>query len=307
MQRKPNTDHIVINIDKLTKSYHSTKGIKDISLTVYRGDIFGFLGPNGAGKTTTIRSILGYLKPDYGQIKILNVPNNSREIKHKIGYLPGDVFLFKNFNGEQLLNHLASFYPSNLVNWDYVDQLAELFQLDLKKKISKYSFGMRQKLGIICTFIADPEIVFLDEPTLGLDPIIKVRFYKFLKKYKSRGKTVFISTHILSDVERLCNRVAIIRNGEIVAVEEIGKLKDMGLRKIKLQFSNKSKVQFRINFPIIEGMQKVNYDKTTNFLQFYINVRNLALFFEALRDFKVIDCTIEVPPLEEVFLDYYND
>ena len=158
MQNKPTKEQIpVVTCTNLTKSYKGNKGIKDITLQVYKGDIFGFLGPNGAGKTTTIRTFLGYLKSEKGQIDILNVPNSRRdEIKHKIGYLPGDVFLFKRFNGEQLLKHLASFYPEELVNWDYINQLVEIFRLDLKKKISKYSFGMRQKLGIISTFLADP-------------------------------------------------------------------------------------------------------------------------------------------------------
>jgi len=214
----------VIETKNLTKYYGKIKGVEDLTFTVKKGEIFGFLGPNGAGKTTTIRTLLGYLHPTKGDAFIFgkNINENIVEIKANVGYIPGDLNLYGHLTGKQFLDYFASLRRRDMT---LLGDLLEIFEVPLERKIKGYSKGMKQKLGIIQAFMDDPKLVIMDEPTSSLDPLLQQKFYKFLNKQKKKGKTMFFSSHVLSEVDKICDRVGIIRDGRLVALEDVESLK----------------------------------------------------------------------------------
>ena len=219
----------------LTKFYGHTRGIENLDLEVARGEILGFLGPNGAGKTTTIRMLMGLLRPTSGEADILgmNVWRRSVEIKFKVGNIPGDVSLYENMRVRELLDYVDRFRPGPDV---LRDPLIERLDLDVSKKVKALSRGNRQKVAIVLAMMHDPEILILDEPTLGLDPLMQQEFYAILSEFKERGKTVFLSSHILSEVGRVCDRVAIVRQGVLVDVRAIEELRLNKIRHMDVVF-----------------------------------------------------------------------
>ncbi len=217
----------VINTSNMTKVYSSGNGVWDIDLEVNRGEIFGFLGSNGAGKTTTIRVLLGLLQPSSGQVEVLGADPLLKEgVKRRkeIGYLPGELALYENHNGIELLDFFAESRGKNASYRNQVMDVLSFPREDLKRKIREYSRGMKQKLGLILALQHKPQVVFMDEPTTGLDPLIQLEVYQLLKDFAAEGGTVFMSSHNLGEVERVCNRVAIIRIGRLVALEEVREL-----------------------------------------------------------------------------------
>src|ERR1019366_587270 len=226
-----------IEIDGLQKAYGKIKAVKGISIHVERGEIFGFLGPNGAGKTTTIRCMLDVIRPTMGTIRVLgfDAQRDAHTLHQRIGYLPGDVRLPGNMTGKQVINYFSRLQGLEPV---LLNDLVERFDVEMKRPLKSYSKGMRQKIGIVLAFMCDPEVLILDEPTSGLDPLLQRTFNEFLLEEQKRGKTVFMSSHIMSDVEKVCQRVAVIREGEIVTIEEVEKLRQKAGQRVSVEFGD---------------------------------------------------------------------
>lgn len=246
----------VVRLDRLTKSYGNSRGIEDVSFEVYRGEVFGFLGPNGAGKTTTIRTLLGLIHATSGQASILGIDalaNNDR-LRAKIGYLPGLAATYSNYTARGYLNFIAKM--RGLDCSEKIEEYSARLNLALDTHIHDLSKGNKQKVSVIQAFMHQPEILFLDEPTSGLDPIVQREFEKILDETKARGATVILSSHVLSEVEHLANRVAIINEGKIIVVEEIASLKSRAVRTIDLQFPSDCEVS---PFDSLPGVKVISH------------------------------------------------
>lgn len=210
----------IIETENLTKFYGKYRGVVDLSFEVYEGEIFGYLGPNGAGKTTTIRLFLDLIKPTKGIVKIFGKDvNRDKDVRESIGYLPGDLSLYEDLTGEELLTYLGNLRKK--IDYNFMEELSERFDCDLKRPIRTLSRGNKQKIGLIQAFIHRPSLYILDEPTLSLDPLLQNEFYKLVLELKEQGSTFFLSSHILPEVERICDRVGIIKDGKLVALERI--------------------------------------------------------------------------------------
>ena len=220
----------MIEIEKLTHDYGGGKGIFDISFQVNKGEVFGFLGPNGAGKTTTIRHLMGFIKPQSGNCIIdgMDCWNDSDKIQSGLGYIPGEISFFDDMTGAEFLRFIAAY--RKIGEDTRGKELVERFELDPKGKIKKMSKGMKQKIGIVAAFMHDPDILILDEPTSGLDPLMQSRFIDLIGEEKKRGKTILLSSHMFEEVERTCDRVGIIRDGKLVAVDSVEALRERHVR-----------------------------------------------------------------------------
>ncbi|MCA9397658.1 ATP-binding cassette domain-containing protein, partial [candidate division WWE3 bacterium] len=244
----------------LSKFYGDEKGIENINLTVEAGEVFGFLGANGAGKSTTIRTILNFISPTQGSIEIfgLDSKEDTTKIKHRIGYLSGDAELYRNMTGQQLLTYLASF--GNHVDWNYVDQLVEKLQAQPHKKIDDLSKGNRQKIALIQAFMHKPDLLILDEPTNGLDPLMQQIFYEIVLSMKKLGKTIFLSSHNLVEVQKICDRAAFIRDGNLLAIEEISSFRNLNFHKYIIEFADAPDIRV---FDSQENIKNVTKDNNT--------------------------------------------
>jgi ABC-2 type transport system ATP-binding protein len=229
-----NSRSSIIQTSKLTKFYGKVRGIENLDLEIHSGEIFGFLGPNGAGKTTTIRILIDLIRPTRGRARIfgLDVQQHSVEIRKRIGNLPGDVALYEHLTGDEFLNLMGNLHNNHSAKRKRM--LAKRLDLDLSRRIKTYSKGMKQKVAIIQALMNDPELLILDEPTSGLDPLVQREFYDLLKREQNHGKTIFFSSHILPEVERVCDRVGLLRKGVLVDVESIDNLKSKRVRKLEL-------------------------------------------------------------------------
>jgi ABC-2 type transport system ATP-binding protein len=241
----------IIHTSGLTKYYGKVRGIEKLDLNIVKGEIFGFLGPNGAGKTTTIRILIDLIRPTRGSARIfgLDVQKHSVEIRKRIGNLPGDVALYEHLTGDDFLNLMSSLHGNH--SEKRKQTLAKRLDLDLSRRIKTYSKGMKQKVAIIQAMMNDPELLILDEPTSGLDPLVQREFYDLLKREQSRGKTIFFSSHILPEVERVCDRVGLLRDGVLVDVESIDNLKSKRVRKLELTLKEEVS-QERLQIPDVE-------------------------------------------------------
>jgi ABC-2 type transport system ATP-binding protein len=221
----------------LTKLYGRTPGIVDLDLAVEVGEVFGFLGPNGAGKSTTIRTLLDFLHPTTGTARVLGLDTHrdSLAIRRRVGYLPADLALYPEMTGREMLQFFGALRGANLDK--SAEALAERFGLDLDRRNGDYSSGNRQKVGIVQAFMGDPELLILDEPTSGLDPLVQQEFYLLVDEVRSQGRTVFLSSHVLPEVERLADRVGIVRRSRLVAVETVESIKAKALRRIEIRFA----------------------------------------------------------------------
>jgi ABC-2 type transport system ATP-binding protein len=275
--------------------------LHDLTIDVQPGEIFGFLGPNGAGKTTTIRLLLGFLRPSSGGAQVLDhdISTDSLAIRAATGYLPGGIALYDTLSGEQVLDYLARLYrrPAPL-RAELVERL-EMSGRTLKRAVRDYSRGMRQKIGIIQALQHDPELAILDEPTEGLDPLMQRAFYDFLDERRRAGRTIFFSSHILSEVERLCDRVAIVRAGEVVALANVAELLDRRQRHVEMRLIGEP--------PVLEGVSGVSNVALRDGLLTCQLEGDTRPFLAAIRDASIIDLTIEPARLEEAFLEYYAD
>ena len=227
----------IISTEGLTKHYGMTLGIEDVTFDVREGEVFGFLGPNGSGKSTTIRLLLDLIRPTRGTSTVLGLDSRADaiEIHRRVGYVPGELAMYEKMTGRELLGYFASL--RGLDDVGRAPEIAERLQLDVDQRIRSYSSGNRQKVGLVQALMHDPELLILDEPTSGLDPLVQREFYRIVLEARATGRTVFLSSHILPEVERIADRVGIIRNGKLVVVEEVSVLKHKALRKLEMRFA----------------------------------------------------------------------
>ena len=227
----------VIELDHLTKSYGERRGVVELTFSVEAGEVFGFLGPNGAGKTTTIRTLLDHIRPTSGSARVFGLDPHTDvvEVHRRTGYLPGEFGLYEGFTAIEYLAFFSALRAG--VDGGAVRTLAERLSLDLETPIRELSHGNRQKVGLAQALMHRPELVILDEPTQGLDPLVQHQFHQLLNEAREEGRTVFLSSHVMSEVERICDRVAIIREGRLVAIEDIGDLRARGLRTLEVRLA----------------------------------------------------------------------
>ena len=290
---------VVISTHALTKHYGPVHALTDLSLDVRQGEIFGFLGPNGAGKSTMIRTLLGYLHATSGSATVLglDVATQSVEIRRRTGYLPGGIALYDSLSGERLLDYLAELQGREPHRRAELCDRLELSGTVLKRRVRDYSRGMRQKIGVVQALQHDPELAVLDEPTEGLDPLMQHAFYRLLDDLRSEGRTVFFSSHVLSEVERLCDRVAIIRAGRLMALHEVADLLERRRRRVMLRWRGAAP-----DPSTLHGLENVQVDGSRIIGSL---TGDIAAFVRSIASPNLEDLTIEPASLEEAFLEYY--
>ncbi len=294
------TSEPIIVIDQLKKSYGKIQAVNGISMSVEQGEIFGFLGPNGAGKTTTIRCMLDVIRPTRGTIRVLGLDaqRDKLELHQHIGYLPGDVHLPGQMTGKQIINYFSRLQGSEPV---LLKDLVARFDVEMKRPLKGYSKGMRQKIGIVLAFMCDPQVLILDEPTSGLDPLLQKVFNEFLLEEQARGKTIFMSSHIMSEVEKVCHRIAVIRKGELVTVEEVETLREKAGQRVTVEFGDPVTEEELTRIPGVSMVKKIN-----GHYQFNVS-GSMDPLIKALSRHEVIRLQVEEAPLEEVFLKFYEE
>jgi len=290
-----------IRTNVLTKRYGSLCALDALDIEVREGEIFGFLGPNGAGKSTAIRLLLGYLHPTAGRADVLgcDIVTESVAIRRRIGYLPGGIALYDTLTGLEQLDFLARLNGRAPVRRGELCEQLELSAKTLNRLVRDYSRGMRQKIGIVQALQHDPELAVLDEPSEGLDPLMQRAFYSILETLKRQGRTVFFSSHVLSEVERVCDRVAIVRSGRLVVVEEIAKLRARRRRNVSMQVEGRP--------PALQGVAGVSNVEVRGQRVTCSVDGDIGPLLSAIGSAHVVDLTIEVPRLEEAFLDFYGE
>jgi ABC-2 type transport system ATP-binding protein len=293
----------MIETEGLTKSYGSKRGIADVSLKVEEGEVFGFLGPNGAGKTTTIRLLMALLRADKGSARIagLDCWQQSVEIKRLIGYVPGEPSLDPNLTGGQILEYFAHLRGG--VDQAYLKQLIERFELDTSRKFRQYSTGNKRKVVLIQAFMHRPRVLILDEPTSGLDPLNQQEFDLMVKEAREQGRTVFLSSHILSEVEKTCSRVAIIRDGRLVRLGDVAEIKAIKRYEITISFAEAVPAEaFRRVEGVIE-LEPLNHEHGVR-----LTMQGPAdAVIKTAAHYPVVSLTSYEPSLEDIFLRYYED
>ena len=295
-------DQSVIHTEGLTKHYGDVRAVVDLDLDIQAGEIFGFLGPNGAGKTTTIRTLLDEIRPTVGRASILGLDTHDKavEIRRHIGYLPGDLAMYPNLTGKDTLTYFANLRGG--VEWSYVDKLARRLEADLFKKVGDLSSGNRQKVGLIQAFMNRPQVFIMDEPSSGLDPLIQREFQAMLREVAEEGHTVFLSSHTLSEVQRVADRVGIIRRGKLVAVEKVSELRSKAIRRIELDFS--TPVEAAV-FEALPGVRDVSVGDNRVILSY--DGKMEILLRAVMERYDLLDIHTQEADLEEIFLTYYRD
>ncbi len=295
---------IAIKIENVHKFYGKVHALRGLNLEVKQGEIFGFLGPNGAGKTTTIRCMLDLLRPSSGEIRVFDIdPQRSPQaVKDKVGYLPGDLKLEGDFTARDFFKHIRKLRASKRA-WKDILKLAERLDLDLDRKIKTLSQGNKQKVGLIQCFLSDVHLILLDEPTLGLDPLMKQEILNIIREQKEEGKTVFFSSHILSEVQKVADRVGIIRKGRLVEIANTADLIGRSLTRATVQFDE------AVSPAAFEGVSNVDILRVNDNNHAYtLQIRGeMNGLIKALAEYPVLDLEITKPSLEEVFLNYYED
>jgi len=285
----------------LTTCYGRTPGITDLSITLWRGEAFGLLGPNGAGKTTTIRTLLDFIRPSRGSATIFGLDSrrDSVEVKRRIGYLPAELALYDDMTGAELLRWFANLRGE--VRWSTVETLAERLRCDLQVKLRALSHGNRRKVGIVQAFMHEPELLVLDEPTSGLDPLVQQEFHAIVDEARGRGASVLLCSHVLPEVERLCDRVGILAHSRLVAVEHIAALKERSLRRVEVSFAT---AVARRDFEGLPGIGDVSVEGSTLRCAVTGAIDPLV---KACAAYTVLDMVVREPSLEEIFLAYYGE
>lgn len=287
----------IIDVQNLTKYYGKSRGVENLSFTVNEGEIFGFIGPNGAGKSTTIRLLLSLIYPTSGQATIFgkDVTKAGPEIRQSIGYLPSEVFYYDDMRVRDLLDYSASFYPED--HRERTAYLVDVMELEVNRKIRDLSYGNKKKVGIVQGLLHNPPLLFLDEPTSGLDPLMQRKFFDLIREENKKGVTVFFSSHFLGEVQRVCDRVGIIREGRMVEVSDIRTLQKNNYKKIRFI---SERPEFDLALP---GMSNLHMEGDwTEF--FYSGDINSVL--GRLGSLNLEDLSIEEPTLEEIFMHYYE-
>jgi ABC-2 type transport system ATP-binding protein len=290
----------LIKTEKLTKSYGSHRGIMDVDLEVNEGEIFGFLGPNGAGKTTTIRTVLDLIRPTSGRAFVFGIESSVDPvaIHRRVGYIPGEFALYDRLTGRQTITYFANLRGG--VDPAYQAALISRLDVDPSRRFREYSKGNKQKIGLIIALQHRPELLILDEPTSGLDPLVQQSFYALVREAKAEGRTVFLSSHILSEVERTCDRVAIIRDGRLVRVDRVDALRDLAHHQVELRFAGPVPAE---EFQQIPGVTDVAADDHILRMRVF---GPIAPVVTAAARYDLVDFISREPSLEETFLAQYG-
>jgi ABC-2 type transport system ATP-binding protein len=290
----------VIHTEKLTKSYGSHRGIVDVDLDVSEGEVFGFLGPNGAGKTTTIRVLLDLLRPTSGKATVFGIETSADPvaIHRRIGYIPGEFALYDRLTGHQTLEYFANLRGG--VDRAYQRMLIERFEIDPTRRFREYSKGNKQKIGLVIALQHRPDLLILDEPTSGLDPLVQQSFYSLVREAKGEGRTVFLSSHILSEVERTCDHVAIIRDGRLVRVDRTEALRDLAHHQVEIRFTDSAPAAA---FSALPGVSDVVVEDHSLRLRVFGPITPVV---QAAAHYELLDFVSREPTLEETFLAEYG-
>ena len=297
----------ILETHDLTKVYPTSDGpfkaVDQLNLSVNQGEIFGYLGPNGAGKTTTIRMLLDLIRPTEGRASVLGMDAqaDSIAIKRRIGFLPAELVLWKSQKSINVVKYVGRIRGE--VDMTYVHELAERLQFDLQKRVKEYSTGNKRKLGLILAMMNKPDLLILDEPTSGLDPLMQQTFNQMMLEVRDEGRTVFLSSHMLSEVQAICERVGVLRNGQLVAVERVDTLTQATFKWIKVRFDRPNGAAAQLQQ--VPGVSDVSTDTNG-----YVNLRLSGDFdplLRAMSDRYVVDLDVEDPSLEEIFLAYYDN
>lgn len=287
-----------ISIHGLTRLYRNGRGVKDVNLTVNQGEVFGFLGPNGAGKTTLIRTLMGFMHPQAGRMEVLGLDARSRslEVRRRVGYLPSDPALYDMFTAGQ--NIELALLLRGVRDRSRVKRLVDRLEIDLKRRLKALSRGNKQKVAIVTALAHDPDLIILDEPTSGLDPLVQEVFAELIRDEKARGKTVFMSSHVLSEVEALCDRVGVIRDGTIVTVSPVEELRKQRIKYVSVSFEGV--------LPDPSGMTGIqDWQVDGNRVRFTL-AGSLDSLVAMLARHRLSDLTVTDPPLEEIFRAFYS-
>ena len=295
------TSQPAIRTQGLTKHYGDVEALIDLTLDVLPGEVFGFLGPNGAGKTTTIRTLLDEIRPTAGTASILGMDcrRDSVAIRRRLGYVPGDLAMYPSLTGRDTLTYFANLRGG--VDWAYVGELAERLGADLAKKVGDLSSGNRQKIGLIQAFMNCPDVLIMDEPSSGLDPLVQREFHTMMREVAAEGRTVFLSSHTLSEVQRVADRVGILRHGRLIALESVAEMRSKAIRQVVFEFG--SPVDPAV-FDGVPGVRSVEATERRTVLSFD---GKMAALLKIAEQHDVLDVTTEEADLEEIFLTYYRD
>ncbi len=288
----------IIEINQLTKYYGKSRGIVDVSFNVEEGEIFGFIGPNGAGKSTTIRTLLALIYPTSGSAKIFGKDciQYGPEIRREIGYLPSEVFYYDNMKVLDVLKYSASFYNKDCKERLY--ELADIMDLDLNRKVNDLSYGNKKKVGIVQGLLHSPKLIILDEPTSGLDPLMQQKFFDLIHEENKKGATILFSSHILNEVQKLCHRVAIIKEGKIIKVEDIETLKQSNYKKFRIDMTD----TITDTYFDVEGVTNLSiHDQHVTFLF----SGDINVIISQLSQKRLKNLIVEEPTLDEIFMHYY--
>ena len=291
----------VISVESLTKDYGQGRGVFDLNVQVARGEVFGFLGPNGAGKTTTIRQLMGFVRPDGGSARIFGLDSFSQAaaIQGSVGYLPGELSLMEDMTGDGFLRFMAGLRGKR--DLGAAEELKELFQLDGRQKLRRMSKGTKQKVGLVCAFMSRPALLILDEPTSGLDPLMQNRFVELVLQEKARGATILLSSHMFEEVERTCDRVAILRKGRLAAVETVENMKHAQTRRYVFTMPDAAAAgRFGYAWPGAEIRGRVVSVTLTG-------QQKLPQLLKQASEGNVQDLDVEGRGLEERFLGFYGE
>ncbi|KLI18688.1 ABC transporter ATP-binding protein [Brachyspira hyodysenteriae] len=290
----------VIKVNNITKDYGAMRGVFDLSFEVNKGEIFGMLGPNGAGKTTTIRQLMGFIKSDKGNAEILNMNcfDKRENIQSKLGYLPGEIAFMDEMKGDDFINFIADM--KSIKNKNRMKELIEIFELDANRKINKMSKGTKQKIGIVCTFMNEPEVIILDEPTSGLDPLMQKKFIDLILEEKKKGTTIFMSSHIFEEIEKTCDRTAILKDGRLIAIENMEELKSKKNKNFEVIFKTEKDAE---NF---KNQISFKCELNNNIVKIVIANNEVNSFIKELSNYDILDINSSSQTLEELFLHFYN-
>lgn len=286
----------LLELKNLTKYYGKIKGIEDLTLTLYEGEVFGFIGPNGAGKSTTIRIIMNSIFPTSGTVLFdeIKLDPDHIETKKMIGYLPSEIHLYGDFTVKKMLDYHASFYQQNCSKRR--KELVQRFAVDETKKIEELSLGNLKKVGIVLAFMHEPKLLILDEPTSGLDPVMQQRFYELIHEEKKKGTTIFYSTHILSEISKVCDRVGFVKNGKLLKVETMEEMQKKRFTFVKISSPEREK--------LIEAFHLKTYQEEDGMLKFK-NQFSIDQLLQILSQYHIDQLLIEEATLEEMLLEAY--
>lgn len=285
----------VIFTEKLTKHYGKNRGIIDVDLSVEEGEVYGFIGPNGAGKSTTIKLLLDFIKPTSGRCSIfgLDCQTESHEIKKNVGYIPAEVSYYDGMRVQEILAYSARYYQGDFSV--HTQKLCKALDLDVTRKVQQLSTGNKKKVAIVQAMLHQPKLLIMDEPTAGLDPLMQHAFYGLIKETQQNGATIFFSSHVLGEVQRVCDRVALIRDGRLITAESLGDLSKTQYKKVKITAESDFE---------IKGAEHIN---RRNGVTEFLYKGSAQSLLAALQPNKIQDVFIEEPSLEDVFMAYYRE